>query len=317
MFNRLKNLLTPPVFADEEQTRLARLLTILLRGMIVTIVVTAPVLIALMPASERVFLLLISVAAVTILVGLFLVTQRGHVRLASAALPSALLVIVTVGISDLASLREVVTSAYLIIIVVAGLLLGGRGALVFMGLSVLAALGVLSAEAYGWITPTQPSTGLRMWIVYSVLFGVMAWLLALTTRSIREGLEEARRLSLERRTRERMAQALQRVGAAITASLDLPTVLPPSAPKPALLSTLTGSRSGCWRAMRPPFRPSPRMAPAPKGCLANTSRLPTQIPLWPVRCASVTRSSSTMSSTRRRESPNSSAPRERRRCSSR
>ncbi|MBM2847946.1 MAG: hypothetical protein HW418_888 [Anaerolineales bacterium] len=225
MFNRLKNLLAPPVFADEEQTRLARLLTSLLRGMIVTVVVTAPVLIALMPASERVFLLLISVAAVTILVGLFLVTQRGHVRLASAALPSALLVIVTVGISNLASLREVVTSAYLIVIVVAGLLLGGRGALVFMGLSVLAALGVLSAEAYGWITPTLPSTGLRTWIVYSVLFGVMAWLLALTTRSIREGLEEARRLSLERRTRERMAQALQRVGAAITASLDLPTVL--------------------------------------------------------------------------------------------
>jgi len=225
MFNRLKNLLAPPVFADEEQTRLARLLTILLLGMIVTVVVTAPVLIALMPASERVFLLLISVAAVTILVGLFLVTQRGHVRLASAALPSALLVIVTVGISNLASLREVVTSAYLIVIVVAGLLLGGRGALVFMGLSVLAALGVLSAEAYGWVTPTLPSTGLRTWIVYSVIFGLMAWLLALTTRSIRAGLEEARRLSLERRTRERMAQALQRVGAAITASLDLPTVL--------------------------------------------------------------------------------------------
>jgi len=59
MFNRLKNLLAPPVFADEEQTRLARLLTSLLRGMIVTVVVTAPVLIALMPASERVFLLLI------------------------------------------------------------------------------------------------------------------------------------------------------------------------------------------------------------------------------------------------------------------
>jgi diguanylate cyclase (GGDEF)-like protein len=226
MFNRLKHFLSPPTFEDEETTRLARLLFVILRAAFVASLTLTPTLTFLAGGDEPLPQLAVGAVAAVLILGLFGLMRTGRVRTASVLLPSAFLALLTVSLFRFGDIHGPITAGYYLVILVAGLLLGRRWIIAFTLFSILATLGVLLISMPGAsLTSPEGVAQLRAWVVHVGLFSITAALLSVAARNSREGLDNARRLVAELRNRERLAEALRRVGAAVTASLDLPTVL--------------------------------------------------------------------------------------------
>ncbi|RLC74414.1 MAG: hypothetical protein DRI81_13855, partial [Chloroflexi bacterium] len=195
MSNWVKRFLAPPVFEDDEdQARNAALLNTLLWATFGIIVAAAPVLIIFNTSASGVFLSTVIVVLFALAVlGLIRVLHRGRVRLATILVLLLLLVMFTVTIYTFGGIRNTTASGYLIVVFIAGLLLGGRAALVFGLLSMLGALGVFCAERYWTIpipfTPKVNFDDLGMLFAFS---GLMVVLVNLAQRSIVSALERAR-----------------------------------------------------------------------------------------------------------------------------
>jgi signal transduction histidine kinase len=108
-------------------------------------------------------------------------------------------------------------SAYIVVILIAGLLLGGRASIGFAVLSGFTGLGLLYAEASGILQPptamSSSATSLHRWVGETTSFIMAAVLLHLAIRNIREALERARR-------NERAQLEANRELSALSASLE-------------------------------------------------------------------------------------------------
>lgn len=195
----MKSLLSPPVFDDDEQTRIARLLhAILLTFVLVGLLFMLPMAI-LSPAFAGRFLGL-GLGFLIMSVGLLFMERRGRVRLASGLLVTILWGLATASAVTAGGVHaQVFVGGYLMIIVMTGLLLGGRASGFMAGLSALAGLGMVFAEMEGALSPpaiAPPPTSL--WISNVSFFSVVVILQYLAARTIREALARARRELAER-----------------------------------------------------------------------------------------------------------------------
>jgi diguanylate cyclase (GGDEF)-like protein len=208
MFQRIRTLLAAPVFEDDEKTRQARLLIIILRAIFVFVAAASPLTTALASAGDRGWRLIPGLAAIALIVGLFALARLGHTRLASALLCVLGVAFIAAVNYAFGGLRSPVAAGYLVMIAVAGLLLGGRWAIAVAALSMLAAAGTVLGEAQGWISPAVAAAGVRGWIIYTGYFGLMAVILFLAARNLRAGLENARRLRASEAERARALDSL-------------------------------------------------------------------------------------------------------------
>jgi PAS domain S-box-containing protein len=192
MLGQMGKHLAPPVFEDEEQTRVAEVLnTISLTVLVLSIgfMVLAPV-ISPNPLYSWAFT---SVLVLSQLGALFLM-RRGRVRLASQLLSTMLWLAVTVSAALAGGVRSASFGVFTLIILIAGLLLGWRGGLVFIGLSIVAGVGMLYAEAHGLLpSPLVANTSLSLWVVETTSFVAAAAILYLAVQSISSALQRARR----------------------------------------------------------------------------------------------------------------------------
>jgi signal transduction histidine kinase/putative methionine-R-sulfoxide reductase with GAF domain len=243
-------LTTPPVFDNDEKTRRAGVLHIILWVLAGAVVVLMGVASLTSPAPGPALALGLGTEALTF--GLLWLNRRGQVRRASFLLALGLWVIVTISVWTLGGPYTSPTlSAYLIVIVIAGLLLGGRAALGLAGLCALAVLGLLVADDRGLIPPfADPNHVVADWAVYTVIFSLTALLLRLSSNSLRTALAQARRneqvqreinrqleelrASLEQRVNERTVELVRRtvqletsgqVGQQVTSILDTDELL--------------------------------------------------------------------------------------------
>jgi PAS domain S-box-containing protein len=188
----IRQLFAAPVFEDDEdKTRTAGLLNTIVLTTLALSVVFAIVIVTISPQS------VINLMVVGILILLQLGTpflmRSGRVQFASIWLTSVLWVIVTLGVLAAGGVRSSGFSTYILIIVIAGLLLGGRAGIGLAGLSVIAGFGVFYAEASDILPPPlMPPTSVSTWLVQTIHFVLMAELLYLATRSINETLGRAR-----------------------------------------------------------------------------------------------------------------------------
>ncbi len=211
----------PPVFPDEDKTRTARLLhaiTMLLwPAYLLAIVIT------LIQAENKLGSMLLNVLLIALLVVTTHFLRSGRVHLASVVFVAVQWLIVMIAIIVFGGLTSPMLSGLLLMTLIAGLLLGGRGAIV-TALATLAALTVmLIAESAGVLAqPIAPTTPLTLYINVSLFLLLAAGLLYLTTNSINQALTAARRnaaalqqtnrelnairASLEERVAERTAQ---------------------------------------------------------------------------------------------------------------
>jgi PAS domain S-box-containing protein len=193
MIHQIGQLLAPPVFEDEEKTRRAGLLNVILLAIfVIALLLTLST--QLFRVSEPTIPGRVAVGAITaaLVLAIWLMMRRGHVTLASVLVASMLLVNTTIAVYFIGTIRAPMAANYIVCIVIAGLLVGGRAALVFLSLSLLALLGLLQAELAGLLRPAQVASGFNNWTAHAAVFGMTTVLLILTTRSINDALQRTR-----------------------------------------------------------------------------------------------------------------------------
>lgn len=192
MWENIKRWLSPPVFVgDEEKTRVAALLNAILWIFIFICLAAAPF-----------FLFLPNLGLSLPLVGGFLLgnlgllwlMRRGHVSTASLLFLVIFWLLMTAVCVFLGGTYSATYWSYVLIVVAAGLLLGGRGGIIFAGLSVVATLGITLAQTVGLLPATLGARSpMEQWWPLSLFVMATAGLLNLTSRSLNEASQRARR----------------------------------------------------------------------------------------------------------------------------
>jgi PAS domain S-box-containing protein len=188
----LRKLLAPPVFENEITTRKAHLLYVILWGLI--LVPIPYVLYHLIAAPGHLFRTLIQAAFGEIVnFALLFLLRRGYVQIASILQVVIFWLFFTVSALTSDGTRG---AAYLLgyplVIVITGVLLGGRATVIVTLLS-LASGGIMAyAETQGWLT-TQISRGpFSLWAMSLAIFPMSAALQYLAAREIHNSLLRAR-----------------------------------------------------------------------------------------------------------------------------
>ncbi|MBX3060832.1 MAG: hypothetical protein KF770_30595 [Anaerolineae bacterium] len=190
--SRIRTWIAPPTFPhDEEKTRIARLLNIILITVMCLVMLFSVPALVMTPQIGRVLIELV-LAFWSLL--MLLLLHRGHVRLAGFLLSITLWLVVSYGTYEAGGFRGSTMSAYFGIILIAELLLGIWAGVVMGGLSIAVTGWMIYAEAHD-LLPVPPSyvTQITLWIEFSVVvIGVVA-LLSLVMNSLHQALERARR----------------------------------------------------------------------------------------------------------------------------
>jgi signal transduction histidine kinase len=214
-----RSLFAPPVFpGDREKTRQARLLHRLLLAstllMVLAMLLAVPFLFA-----EKLLNSLLIAAILGILCLSHAEMRAGRVRLAGGIFVFGLWPVFTVIIVFAGGMQSAVAAFYVVLVVVAGLLLGFRSALVYSCLCALGGLAMVLFEAAGRPLPKLfPMASFTGWID-------LVAVLLMTTLLVQFALTDRRRAeNVIGRQFERL-RALHTIEQAITSTMDLPTIL--------------------------------------------------------------------------------------------
>ncbi|MBN1584524.1 MAG: GAF domain-containing protein [Anaerolineae bacterium] len=201
-WERVKRFFSPPVFKDDEdKTRVASLLNTVLLTVLVLAVVFSLFSLTLVETSGIVVLLIVEGALVLSVLGSRFLMRSGRVRLASVLFSLTLWIIVTLVTAASGGVRTPGFGIYLVVVMIAGLLLGGRAGFAFAGLSALAGLAMLYAEVSGLLfEPAGANTPATAWGTLVASFVVGAATLNLATRSINAALARAQGYAAELET---------------------------------------------------------------------------------------------------------------------
>jgi len=207
----LRRVLTgTPATAAEPDARLARMLAPILRESFVITVVLTPLIGWLAPAPEAGYLLVLGGWLALGCAGLYTLLWSGRVALAGRLFPALIFGVVTMGVFTGTSVLNIAVGAYVIVIISAGLLLGGRAA-VWAGVVCIAMLvALLLFEAGGLFGPLEPAAFSAHTLVRIGTFAFAASLLRQAAHRIDESLAEARRLrAVEAEHNRRLGRSLE------------------------------------------------------------------------------------------------------------
>jgi PAS domain S-box-containing protein len=184
---------------DEEQGQLAHAL-----GIILWTLIAASLLILALPFLLPGYLgraLLVIFAVDALCLPLLVLNRRGYTRLAGATLVVGLWAVVTTLILTAGGTSSLTSTSYLIVVFVAGVLLGTRAGIATSLLCILTTLSLSILEISGHLQarPVADSPMTR-WVSLTLLIVIMMSLQHLAARAIKDALLQTRR-ELEDRTR--------------------------------------------------------------------------------------------------------------------
>ncbi len=190
--NALKNLLTPPTFTDGVKTQRAFMLHVILWTLILVPIPYVTYYLLFVP-EDLSRALIQSAVGETINILLVIMLRRGYVREAAIIQVTAFWLFFVFAALTMDGVQG---SAYLLgqslVIVIAGILLRGRGAAVYTVLSILVGILILNAQKLGLRTTYEVSSPLTTWVTSLVLFPVIAVFQHLASLAIRNALSRAR-----------------------------------------------------------------------------------------------------------------------------
>ena len=195
MMHRVRLFLAPPVFADEEKTRIAALLNTILYALITVMVVASfvAILSALLTNSEFDISSLYSIVVeVLFFVGLIALIRAGYVTQVSTILAFVLSIATAFSMQQAPDLGSPTTAGYFLSIIVAGLFASGIWPIVVITVFNLISLAVLNTLAIQGTIQIQPFAQLEF-ITYAAFFTLAALLVGLVSRSIQDALAKARK----------------------------------------------------------------------------------------------------------------------------
>lgn len=208
-WDRIKAFLAPPVFeGDEDKTRTARLLNLILWANLAIWVLSLP---AVFLAENPLAVIPILGFMILLGFGVLALLRLGHVQLAGGLLSLMLWSSVTGLLFVSGGVQSSMILGYATVIIVAAQLLGGRAAIAFAGLSMASATGLFLIELNGWLPrPLIPPAPMSAFLTFFGNIAVVAALLYIAIGSLNEALGRARRYATELESqRERLEEAVK------------------------------------------------------------------------------------------------------------
>jgi putative methionine-R-sulfoxide reductase with GAF domain len=194
MINRMKLFLAPPVFQDEEKTRIAGLLnTILLSLAVVFAVGTFLASIPIILDNEFQFSSLSTVVIqILLLIGLLALIRAGYVMQVSTIFSFVLSIMTSFLMLQSTSLVSPTMAGYFLSILAAGLLASSIWSTVAITLFDVLSVVILNTLAIQGKIQIQPFTQ-NEFITYAAFFALSAMFVGLVSRSIQDALARARK----------------------------------------------------------------------------------------------------------------------------
>ncbi|HLG13818.1 MAG TPA: ATP-binding protein [Blastocatellia bacterium] len=196
MIGIIRRVLAPPVFqGDEDRTRTAAHLNAIVLGALAVIVLYTVVVAVIAPPSRPMW----NVARVVFLIGVLILMRRGHVRLACSLGVTAAWVVQILSAASNGGVRTPGFGGMVVIVLMAGLLMGFRSALTFAALTIVVGLAMVAGEMRGLLPPLSSAyTPARVWATQAAWFLVAAVMLHVATLNMKEALKRERRELTER-----------------------------------------------------------------------------------------------------------------------
>jgi len=186
----LKGLFTPPVFEDELKTQQAYLLNIIL-WMLICVPIPFVIYSIFLAPENSIRTFIQAGFGETVNIILLIMLRRGFVKAATIIQVSAFWFFFTAtAVTGSGVQGEAYLLGYGLVIAIAGILIGGTGALTFTFISLAAGGLMVYAQAHGAIQSGLDSP-LTTWVVSLVLFPVGAVLQHLAARTVKSSLARA------------------------------------------------------------------------------------------------------------------------------
>ena len=191
MFAILKKLFSPPQFKNEEDTHQAFLLHMILWGLVL-VPIPYVLYFVLFAPQESMRALVQGGIGELINITLLVLLKRGYIRFASIAQVTAFWLFFTISaFTDYGVPGEAYLLGYPLVIIVAGVLLGGYATLAVTTLSLLAGLSMLYAQDKGFINPIFEHSPVLTWVLSFAVFPMSATLQYLSSRTVKNALQRA------------------------------------------------------------------------------------------------------------------------------
>jgi GAF domain-containing protein len=187
MLEQIKRWLAPPVFEDANKTRAAGLLNTILLLLITATLVFMPTLITVTGEVNFFSTVLMSVVF-AISLGLLILSRRGYVEAASIIITTTMFLLTTANVYQTGDVGKTGTGGLLIVVTIAAVLLGGRAAVVFMGLSVTALVLLAYLQIQNLLPPAFPQDIYIDGPLYVVIISLIGLLLRSTMNSLHNAL---------------------------------------------------------------------------------------------------------------------------------
>ncbi len=216
----------PPEFpADPEKTRRARLFHICY------LFCTAWLVLTLFGnvAGRQVNDLISALLGLALVLGLvpYLWVRRGHLDAGAAIWLGYAFLVSTLGLAMLGTIRAPSLGFYLILVLCAGFVFGGRGMSVMVGASSLAVAGLIVAQNRGWLPVPDYRVTVTQWVTATAFFACVGGLTLAATRQIRAALAQVQReIVVRRQTEADLREANRRLEEALHNVKTLKGLLP-------------------------------------------------------------------------------------------
>lgn len=228
MLRKISNILFPAI-SLMEQARVKRSLCLILPISAAICLVYGIIFYWTNPGDWRYWLIFATCLATLICWGL---ANRGYLRLSALAFALSLWGVISISVALTGAMKSVGQAGFLLVIFIAGLLLGGRYAFLMMVLSLASMAWIMRLEALGQIPQAPTQTPFNAWGVFAIYIVVGWLLLSLTMKNMQSALTKAARELDERRQTElalseqaEYLAALHETTLAIVNRLDLNSLL--------------------------------------------------------------------------------------------
>jgi PAS domain S-box-containing protein len=207
MLSRIRRIFAPPKFPDDEdKTRQARLLNTLFVSAMLFLFFLGLIAVPFI-FVEKLYNTLAGLAFIVTLWGEYMLMRRGRVRLASVLFLMSFWLIFTFFLFFSGGMTSILVIFYLVGTVIAGLLLGTRGTLIYIAASSLAGLIMVVLDTSGHslprIFPVPPIAG---WTDMTIALLVLAVVLRLVLGDLQDALLLTRQNLEERRQAEEVSR---------------------------------------------------------------------------------------------------------------
>lgn len=200
MLHRIGKWFAPAVSPDEEQACSASLLDAILVGL--AIWMGLGLLINFFIGGANRANIMVGLASIGLILALRWIGHKGHVRLATLLTSTFLLLLVSLAIYNLGTVRTILLGYYFVAFIIPTLLIGPRTGLVFAGLCILATLGLMIFEEAGMLPDIAPPTTTNQVIVFSEAVLILFAIPYLARRTMVRALEQAHGELIERNRAE-------------------------------------------------------------------------------------------------------------------